>query len=132
MELSPQIKNLDKMWQQRNVLQIKEQDINKTPEEQLREVGNGNLPEKEFKVMMMNQVSLWRWTKNLGKEWMCRTRSYKKLLMNIKYKEESELKNIITEIKNTLGVINNRINEAEEQDKWTRKQNGGNHCYERE
>ena len=37
--------------------------------------------------------------------------------MNIKYKEESELKNIITEIKNTLGVINNRINEAEEQDK---------------
>ena len=40
------------------MLQIKEQDINKTPEEQLREVGNGNLPEKEFKVMMMNQVSL--------------------------------------------------------------------------
>lgn len=75
------------MWQQRNVLQIKEQDINKTPGEQLREVGNGNLPEKEFKVMMINQVSLWRWTKNLEKEWMCRTRSYKKLLMNIKYKE---------------------------------------------
>lgn len=46
------------MWQQRNVLQIKEQDINKTPEEQLREVGNGNLPEKEFKAVMMNQVSL--------------------------------------------------------------------------
>ena len=26
------------MWQQRNVFQIKEQDIDKTPEEQLREV----------------------------------------------------------------------------------------------
>ena len=45
---------LDKMGWQRNVVQMKEQD--KTPEEQLSEVEIGNLPEKEFKVMIVKMI----------------------------------------------------------------------------
>ena len=42
------------MRQQRNMLQMKEQD--KTPEEQLSEVETANLPEKEFCVMIIKMI----------------------------------------------------------------------------
>ena len=45
--------NVDKMRQQRNMFQTKEQ--NKTPEE-LSELEIGNLPKKEFKVMIIKKI----------------------------------------------------------------------------
>ena len=44
-------RKLDKMRWQRNMLQMKEQD--KTLEKQLSEVEIGNIPEKEFRVMIV-------------------------------------------------------------------------------
>ena len=45
---------LGKMRQQRNISQMKEQD--KTPEEELSEVAIGNLPKKEFEVMIVKMI----------------------------------------------------------------------------
>ena len=42
------------MGQQRNMFQMKEQD--KTPEEQLREVEIANLPEKEFRAIIVKMI----------------------------------------------------------------------------
>ena len=47
-------RKLDKMRWQRNMFQTKEQD--KTPKEQLSEVEIGNLPEKEFRVMIVKMI----------------------------------------------------------------------------
>ena len=41
------------IWQ-RNIFQTKEQD--KTPEEQLSDVEIGNLPKKEFRVMIVKMI----------------------------------------------------------------------------
>ena len=46
--------NLDIMNQQRNIFQVKEQD--KIPEEELSDMGIGNLAEKEFKVMIVKMI----------------------------------------------------------------------------
>ena len=48
------IRKLDKMRQQRYMSQMKEQD--KTPEEQISEMEIGNLPEKQFRVMMVKII----------------------------------------------------------------------------
>ena len=42
------------MRKQRNMFQTKEQ--NKTPEEQLSEEEKGNLPEKEFRIMIVKMI----------------------------------------------------------------------------
>ena len=42
------------MKRQRAMYQIKEQD--KTPEKQLNEVEIGNLPEKEFRIMIVKMI----------------------------------------------------------------------------
>ena len=55
------------------MFQMKEQD--KTPEEQLSEVEVGNLPEKEFKVIIVKMIQY------LKKEWRHRPRGYKKCLI---------------------------------------------------
>ena len=47
-------RKLDKMRQQRNMSQMKEQ--GKTPEEQLSEVEIGNLLEKEFRIMTVKMI----------------------------------------------------------------------------
>ena len=52
--------------------QIKEQD--KTPEKQLNEVEIGNLPEKDFRIMIMKM------TQDLEKEWRQKSRRCKKCL----------------------------------------------------
>ena len=52
-ERRPQRK-LDKMRWQRNIFQKKEHD--KNPQEQLSEVEIGNLPEKEFRVMIVKMI----------------------------------------------------------------------------
>ena len=64
-------RKLDKISQQRNMFQMKEQD--KTPE-QLSEVEIGNLPKKEFRVMIVTIAKI------LDEEWRHRSRRYKKCL----------------------------------------------------
>ena len=44
------------MKRQRAIYQIKEQD--KTPEKQLNEVEVGNLPEKEFRIMIVKKTRI--------------------------------------------------------------------------
>ena len=55
--------------------QMKEQD--KTPEKQLNEVEIGNLPEKEFRIMIVKIIQ------DLKKEWRQRSRRCKKCLIKI-------------------------------------------------
>ena len=47
-------RKIDKMKRQRAIHQMKEQD--KTPEKQLNEVEIGNLPEKEFRIMIVKMI----------------------------------------------------------------------------
>ena len=47
-------RKIDKMKIQRTMYQINEQD--KTPEKQLNEVEIGNLPKKEFRIMILKMV----------------------------------------------------------------------------
>ena len=97
--------------------QMKEQD--KTPEKQLNEVEIGNLPEKEFRIMIVNMIQ------DLGKRMQAKMEKmqemFNKHLEELKSKHLEELKNkqtemnnTITELKNTLEGINSRITEAEE------------------
>ena len=89
--------------------QMKEKD--KTPEKQLKEVEIGNLPEKEFRIMIvkMNQ--------DLGKRMEAKIERmqemFNKDLEELKIKQ-TEMNNKITEMKTTLEGINSRITEAEE------------------
>ena len=46
----------------------------KTPQKQLNEVETGNLPEKEFRIMIVKMIQ------DLGKEWRQRSRRCKKCL----------------------------------------------------
>ena len=47
-------RKIDKMKRQRTMYQMKEQD--ETPEKQLNEVEIGNLPEKEFRIMIVKMI----------------------------------------------------------------------------
>ena len=60
------------MKRQRAMYQMKEQE--KTPENQLNEVEIGNLPEKEFRIMIVKMIQ------DLEKEWRQRSRRCKKCL----------------------------------------------------
>ena len=77
---------------------MNEQD--KSPEKQWNEEEIGNLPEKEFRIMVVKMIQ------DLGK----RMEKMKEMLT----KDLEELKNKQTEMNNTLEGINNRITEAEE------------------
>ena len=89
--------------------QMKEQD--KTPEKQLNEVEIGNLPEKEFRIMIVKIIQ------DLGK-WMeakieKMQEMFNKDLEELKNKQ-TEMNNTKAEMKTTLEGINSRITEAEE------------------
>ena len=91
---------------------MKKQD--KTPE-QLSEVEIGNLPEKEFRVMIVKMIQV------LGKRMEAQIENiqetFNKDLEELKNKQ-TEVNNTITETKqnkNTLEGSNNRVTEAEEQ-----------------
>ena len=97
--------------------QMKEQD--KTPGKQLNEVEIGNLPEKEFRIMIVKMIQ------DLGKRMEAKIEKmqemFSKDLEELKKKHLEELKNKqtemnnkISEMKNTLEGINSRIIEAEE------------------
>ena len=79
--------------------------------DQINEEEIGNLPEKEFRVMIVKMIQ------NLGKRmeaWVEKIQEmFNKDLQEVKNKQ-TETNNTITEMKNTLEGINNRIMEAEE------------------
>ena len=52
MTMTPQ--KINPMKRQRTLFQIKGQD--KTPEKQINEVERGNLPEKEFRIMIVKMI----------------------------------------------------------------------------
>ena len=83
----------------------------KNLQDQINEEEIGNLPEKEFRVMIVKMIQ------NLGYRMEARIEKvqemFNKDLEEIKNKQ-TEM-NTITEMKNTLEGINNRITEAEEQ-----------------
>ena len=89
--------------------QMKEQD--KTPEKQLNEVELGNLPEKEFRIMIVKVIQ------DLGKRMEAKIEKmqemFNKDLEELKNKQ-TEMNTTISEMKTTLEGINSRITEAEE------------------
>ena len=93
------------MKRQRNNTQMKEQIRNS--EVQINEEEIGKLPEKEFRIMIVNMI------KNLENKMEKMQESINKVLEELKNKH-TETKNIITEVKNTLEGINSRLSEEEE------------------
>ena len=104
------------MKRQRNTQQVKEHE--KCPPSQTKEEKIGNLPEKEFRIMIIKMIH------NLENKMELQVNSletriekmqemFNKDLEEIK---ESQLKmsNVINEIKNTLKGTNSRITEAED------------------
>ena len=85
--------------------QMKEQD--KTPEKQLNEVEIGKLPEKEFRIMRVKLIQ------DLGKRMEAKIEKMQEMFN--KDIEEPEMKNIVTEMKNTLEGVNSRLDDTEEQ-----------------
>ena len=76
--------------------QMKEQD--KTPEKQLNEVEIGNLPEKEFSIMIVKMIQ------DLGKRMEAKIKKMKEMFnkdLELKNKHLEELKNKQTEMNNT-------------------------------
>ena len=96
---------------------MKEQD--KTPEKQINEVEIGNLPEKEFRIMIVKMIQdLRKWMEaKIEKMQKMFNKDVEELknkhLEEIKNKQ-TEMNNTITAMKNTLEGINSRITEAEE------------------
>ena len=90
--------------------QMKEQD--KIPEKQLNEVEIGNLPEKQFTIMIVKMIQDLR--KRMEAKIDKMQEMFNKDLEELKDKQ-TEMNNTITEMKNTLEGINSRIPEAEEQ-----------------
>ena len=84
------------MKQQRIVSQMKEQD--KTPEKQLIEVEIGNLPEKEFRIMIVKMIQDLRERMEAGVRKL--QKIFNKDLEELKNKQ-TEMNNKITEMKNT-------------------------------
>ena len=83
----------------------------KNLQDQINEEEIVNLPEKEFREMIVKMIQ------NLGKRMEAGIEKIQEMfdkdLEELKNKE-TEMNNTITEMKNTLEGINNRITEAEE------------------
>ena len=103
------------MKRQRNTQQVKEQD--KCPPNQTKEEEMGNLPEKEFQIMIVKMIQ------NLENKMESQINSletkiekmqerFNKDLEEIK-KSQYIMNNAINEIKNTLEGTNSRLMEAE-------------------
>ena len=93
------------MRRQRNTQQVKEQ--GKNPSDQTHEEEIGSLPEKEFRVMIVNMI------KNLGNRMEKIQETFNKDLEELKSKQ-TMMNNTINEIKNSLEGINSRITKSEE------------------
>ena len=83
----------------------------KNLQDQINEEEIGNLPEKEFRVMIVKMIQ------NLRNRMKARIEKiqemFNKDLEELKNKQ-TEMNNTITEMRNTLEGINNRIMKAEE------------------
>ena len=93
------------MKRQINTTQMNKQTRN--TEVQINEEEISNLPEKEFRIIIVKMI------KNLENKMEKMQESFNKDLEELKNKH-TETNNTITEIKNTLEGINSRISEAEE------------------
>ena len=98
------------MKRQRNIQQVKEQD--KCPPNQTKEEKIGNLPDKEFRIMIVKMIQ------NLENKMELQINSLEtrteKMQGPRKNKKESIMNNAITQIKNTLEGTNSRITETED------------------
>ena len=92
----------------KNMSQMKEQ--GKNLQDQIKEEEIGNLPEKQFRVMIVQMIQ------NLRNRMEARIEitqeMFNKDLEELKNKQ-TKMNNIINEMTNTLEGINNRITEAE-------------------
>ena len=102
------------MQRQRNIQQVKEHD--KSPPNQTKEEEIGSLPEKEFRIMILQMIQNLENTMELQINRL-ETRIEKMQEMFNKdlegKKSQSIMNNAITEIRNTLEGTNSRIMEAE-------------------
>ena len=79
----------------------------KNPPEKTNKEEIGNLPEKEFRVMIVKMIQ------NLGNRMEKIQETFNKDLQELKSKQ-TMMSNTINEMKNSLEGINSRITEAEE------------------
>ena len=104
------------MKRQRNTQQVKEQD--KCPPNQTKEEGIGNLPEKEFQIMIVKMIQ------NLENKMELQINSLETRIEKMQERFNKDLEeikksqyiknNAINDIKNTLDGTNSRITEAED------------------
>ena len=104
------------MKRQRNIQQIKEHD--KYPPNQTKEEETGNLPEKEFRKMIVKMIQnlenkMGLQINRLETRIEKMQEMFNKDLEEIK-KSQSIMNNVTSEIKSTLEGIKSRITEAEE------------------
>ena len=87
---------------------MKEQD--KTPEKQLNEVEIGNLPEREFRTMIVKMIQ------DLGKTMAAKIEKMQEMFNKDleEINKQTDMNNAITEMKTALEGISSRISEAEE------------------
>ena len=90
------------MEKQKVMSQMKGQD--KIPEKQLNEMEIGNLPEKEFRIMIVKMIQ------DLGKRMEVKIEKMQEMFI----KDPEELNNKQTEMNDTLKGINRKITEAEQ------------------
>ena len=93
------------MKRQRTLYQVKEQD--KTPEKQLNEVEVGNLPEKEFRIVIVKMIQ------DLGNRMEAKIEKmqemFNKDLEELKKNHLEELKNKQTEMNNAITEMKNTL-----------------------
>ena len=97
------------MKRQRNTQQVKEQD--KCPQNQTKEEEIGNLPDKEFQIMIVKMIQ------NLEIKMESQINNLETRIEKIRFNEDLEeikksqyiMNNAINEIKNTLEGTNSRI-----------------------
>ena len=104
------------MKRQRNTQQVKEQD--KCPPNQRKEEEIGNLPDKEFRIMIVKLI------KNLEIKMESQINSLETRIEKMQERFNKDLEetkksqyimnNAISEVKNTLEATNSRITEAED------------------
>ena len=88
------------------MFQTKEQD--KTPGKNPKRMEIDNLPDEEFKVVVLNILT------KLGRRMEEHGEIFNKMLENIR-ENQSELKSTVTKMKNTLEGITSRLDDTEEQ-----------------
>ena len=101
----PKHSKLSKMKRQRNTEQMKDQ--GKNPPDQKNEEEIGSLPDKEFRVMIVNMIQ------NLGNRMEKIQEMFNKDTEELKSKQ-TMVNSTINEIKNSLEGSNSRITEEEE------------------